>query len=144
MQRVHWTLDLHEAEILAGLLRAEGIHAFVFNEGVVRVASHQALAYGGYRVMARTSQLAQAAACIAAWRNGEFALPDNHTDTLPCPRCRSASTQADMRPRGWAFVILMLTGLPLPWRLQHRMRCRQCNTRWIREPLQASPHDHAH
>lgn len=136
MQRLHWTLDLHEAEIVAGLMRSHGIDAFVFNEGIARMAWHQALAYGGFRVMVNAHQWNEAVELFSAWRQGQFALPDEEPDVLACPRCAATDIQKDERRRGWTFVILMLFSLPMPWRWQRRVHCLRCDHRWNRNTIE--------
>lgn len=132
MRRIHWTLDLQEAEIVAGLLRAEGIDAFVFDAGVVRQNWGTALAYGGYRVMVSPLQAEQARQLLIAWRQGEYALPDDLDDALRCPRCAGTDIRPDQQRRGWSFVVVSLFGLPIPWRWQRRVHCRSCGQRWNR------------
>jgi len=143
MRRIHWTLDLQEAEIVAGLLRAEGIDAFVFDAGIVRQNWTAALAYGGYRVMVAAPQVEQGRQLLMAWRQGEYALPDDTADALHCPVCAGTDVQPDQRRRGWSFVIVYLFRVPIPWRWQRRVHCRTCNHRWNRAPGDTTPHDHA-
>lgn len=144
MRRIHWTLDLQEAEIVAGLLRAEGIDAFVFDEGVVRQNWATALAYGGYRVMVAAPQAEQGRLVLTAWRQGEYALPEEADDALHCPRCNATDIQPDRRRRGWSFVVAYVLGLPIPWRWQRRVHCRHCDYRWNRAPGDIIPDEHAH
>ena len=136
MWQVHWTMDLQEAEILAGLLRNEDIQAAVFNEGIARMCWLQSLAYGGYRVMVPPVQAQQAAELVVTWRQGAFALPSEPDTTTNCPRCRSDEVQVDGRRRGWALLISVFIGLPMPWRWSRWMACRHCKHRW---PLQHEP-----
>lgn len=137
MQRLHWTLDLHEAQIFAGLLQSEGMDAFVFNEGIVRMAWHRALAFGGYQIWVSAADHARASALLAAWRRGELALADEPDEALACPRCHAPDAQPDQRRRGWSFVVFHLFSVPLPWRWQRRVHCGRCGHRWN---WQASSH----
>ena len=50
MQRACWTADFAEANIVAGLLRANGIDASVFDAGMAQLNWMQTLAVGGYRL----------------------------------------------------------------------------------------------
>jgi len=115
MRRVHWTLDLQEAEILAGLLRAEGIDAFVFDTGIVRINWNTALAYGGYRVMVPPYHQAESRQVLTAWRQCEYALPPTNETPLACPHCGSMDIHPDRRRRGWTFVLFVMFSLPMPW-----------------------------
>ena len=50
MQEVHRTLDLQEAQILVGLLRAEGVPAWVLNDRQISLNWLYILALGGFSV----------------------------------------------------------------------------------------------
>ncbi len=130
MWQAHGTMDLHEAEILAGLLRTEGIHAVVFNEGIARVCWLESLAYGGYRVMVPAFQARVAAGLVSAWRQDAFALPPGADAGPHCPHCHGDQVQVDTRRRGWALVLSVCLGLPMPWRWSRWMSCRHCKHRW--------------
>lgn len=66
-----------DAHLLAGVLAAGGVPAVVADANHVQADLLIAPALGGVRVLAPQAWLAQAAAIIAAWERGEYALDDD-------------------------------------------------------------------
>ena len=109
LRRIDTTFDLPEAHIIVGLLRADGIDAYVFDADFVRQDWFKAIAYGGYRVMVADHDLQAARERIRAYREASTILSD--ADDPPCPACASSTYRDDPRPRRWVFALYML--LPL-------------------------------
>jgi len=135
MQRVYWTVDLLEAHVIAGFLRAEGIDAEIFDADFVRQDWLAALAYGGYRVVAADEQADTARRLIADRRANEFVLDDDDPEKPVCPRCSSLDVDDDPVPRRIAGALLfffthlsffLLPLVPFKW----RYRCDTCGKRW--------------
>ena len=142
MQRVYWTVDLLEAHVIAGFLRAEGIEAAVFDADFVRQDWLAALAYGGYRVVTDDRDAAEARRLIDHRRANEFAFDEAETDVLACPRCGSHDVVEDTpwrRVASAALFFLMLPVVSFKW----HCRCRTCGNRW-KAPPRKSYRDLAH
>jgi hypothetical protein len=143
MIRIHTTVDLLEAEILAGFLREHGVAAEVFDRDMVRQDWFRALAFGGYRVVVPSENADMARDLLRRWRTGEFDLEKDHGaegDALAierpgCVRCGSPRSEPDPWPRRWRLVCAYLLGLPILG-LRGHYRCTDCGLRW-REPSQA-------
>lgn len=113
LRRVDTTFDLPEAHIVVGLLRAEGIDAYVFDADFVRQDWFRAIAYGGYRILVADQEVPAARQHIRAYREMKPQLSD--PDDAPCPACSSTTYRDDPRPRRWVFafyLILELVQLP--------------------------------
>ena len=135
MQRVHWTVDLLEAHVIAGFLRAEGVDAEVFDADFVRQDWLAALAYGGYRVVTADEDAAAARQLIAHRQANDFALDEDDPEKPACPRCSSIDVDDDPVPRRVASAFLffflhlsvfLLPLVPFKW----RYRCDTCGKRW--------------
>lgn len=109
MLRAHWTVDLLEAHLVENLLREHGIAAWVFDADFVRQDWLKSIAMGGYRVMVAHQDAAEAAAILAAWRRGDFALEKARGDS-PCPRCGEEG-ETDPGPRRLVFLVLIAIGV---------------------------------
>jgi Putative prokaryotic signal transducing protein len=123
---VYQAYDHADAEIVAGLLRAEGCIAFVFENGLSRLKWYQVIAFGGLRVMVPDACFAQALEVLDHWRHGDYRLDCDDQ----CPRCDCTDIEENPNYRGWAFFLGSLLGLPLWPALKWRERCRACGYRW--------------
>jgi DNA-directed RNA polymerase subunit RPC12/RpoP len=135
MQRVHWTVDLLEAHVIAGFLRAEGVDAEVFDADFLRQDWLAAIAYGGYRVVTADEDAVAARKLIAHRQANDFALDEDDPEKPACPRCSSIDVDDDPVPRRVASAILfffphlsvfMFPLVPFKW----RYRCSTCGKRW--------------
>ena len=114
MRRAYWTLDLLDAHIVAQMLRHEGIDAWVFDDNIVRQNWLQAIAYGGYRVMTRTDDLAAAQKLVGDYAAGERSLAADDPEPNRCPGCNACATQDDAAARRGLFLWFFLCFLGLP------------------------------
>ena len=130
MLRVHRSFDHTEAEIVAGLLRAEGCPAYAFENGLSRLKWYQVIAFGGAVVMVPDEYLDTATDVLARWRRGDYCLDDDDR----CPRCASSDIEENPNYRGWAFFLACFLGLPLWPALKWRERCRSCGHHWKAAP----------
>lgn len=130
MHCVHRSFDHTEAEIVAGLLRAEGCTAHVFENGLSRLRWYEVIAFGGARVMVDDADLDPAIEVLARWREGDYCLEDDDR----CPRCNSSDIEENPNYRGWSFFFGCGLGLPLLPVLKWRERCKACGHRWKATP----------
>ena len=126
MRCVHRSFDHTEAEIVAGLLRAEGCPVHVFENGLSRLRWYEVIAFGGARVMVADEDLETATEVLARWRHGDYCLDDEDR----CPHCNSGDIEENPNYRGWSFFLGYFLGLPLWPMLKWRERCRSCGHRW--------------
>ena len=106
LRRVDTTFDLPEAHIIVGLLRSEGIDAYLFDADFVRQDWFRAIAYGGYRILVPDEDLSAARAHTRAYRETNPAL--SSSDDAPCPACSSLNYRDDPRPRRWVFAFYIV------------------------------------
>ncbi|HVT31176.1 MAG TPA: hypothetical protein VHE32_00905 [Rhodanobacteraceae bacterium] len=106
MVRAHWTVDLPEAHIVAGLLREEGVPAWVFDAEMVRQDWFRAIAIGGYRVVVASDDAALARAIVT--RYIETATNYAEDDMPKCPACGRHAATDDPWPRRAAFAVVMV------------------------------------
>lgn len=108
MRCVDWTAGYLDGQVIVALLRAEGLHAHLFDQHTVRQDWFQILAYGGFRVMVPASELEAARALIDSFRDGTLTLPDDANDRPACPHCGDRAGVADPRPQRRAFAAYLL------------------------------------
>lgn len=104
MRCVDWTAEYLDGQVIVALLRAEGLHAHLFDQHMVRQDWFQILAYGGFRVMVPAPEFEAARALTEAFRDGRLRLGDDPTERPACPRCRDGVGAADPRPLRRAFA----------------------------------------
>lgn len=110
MRRVCWTADFAEANIVAGLLHANGTEASVFDAGMAQLNWLETLAIGGYRVMVADADEPAAHDMITAYRRGELALSADEASGPACPKCRSHDNVENPNPRRVVFSLLLPGG----------------------------------
>jgi hypothetical protein len=115
-------LDPVEAQIVRGLLAAEGIDAHVGDEQTALANWEWRLAIGGTRLRVPEAQADRARAILAAMDAGEYSLETVAADDAVRPPDRE-STSSRM-----AWLALVLLSVPLPWR-----RRRMADAEAVRE-----------
>lgn len=70
-------LNPTEAYLLAGCLQAAGIAAVVADANLIQANYLLAIAVGGVRILVPTARASDAAAVIAAFNRGDYALADD-------------------------------------------------------------------
>lgn len=116
-----------EAHLFRARLEAGGIPAFVQDECLVQMDWLYSNAVGGVRVQVADEDAEAARAFLAD------DLPEGAPVEVACPKCGSDQTAPDERPRRFAFLAILLLGLPLLFG-RHRWRCRACHHAWTAEP----------
>jgi hypothetical protein len=107
MVRVHWTVDLPEAHIVAGLLLADDVPAFVFDDGMVRQDWFKALAIGGYRVVVAPDDVPRARPIVARYLEAYATRAYSHDEMPRCVACGTHAVADDPRPRRAVFAALL-------------------------------------
>jgi hypothetical protein len=118
------TDDWFEAHILRGLFEADGLHAVVLCEHLVRLDWTQSLAYGGYRVCVPLSQAPAAKELLDAWQRGELA--DASERCTICGGTRFVPHRSNGRRLAFAFLLIGLP-VPVPFGADHKA-CIDCGT----------------
>lgn len=114
MRRIHWAAEVQDAHLVEGLLRANGIQAWSFDSGIVRLNWMNMLAYGGCRVMVGDADVEQALQIVSAYRTGGLALQDDEADMPRCPACVTCAAHDDPAPRRGVFAFLLAYSWFLP------------------------------
>jgi hypothetical protein len=168
MRRVHTTFDLLEAHILTGMLREHGVAVWLFDADFVRQDWFKSIAYGGYRILVRDEDVAEARTLLNQYDDEELALIGEHA---LCPHCGRAAGRDDPQPRRNVFLAMIMLPImeylvflrwklspigmlvvfavqfflyaTLPWLVmgyfKWRLRCADCGFRWRQPPM----HRHA-
>ena len=74
MRRIHTTYDLLEAHLITAMLREHGIDAWLFDADFVRQDWFKSIAYGGYRILVREEDVAEARVLLNQYDDEELAL----------------------------------------------------------------------
>ena len=121
MKRAHWSSDYADAHVVEAMLKANGLHAWVFDAGVSRIDWFKTLAYGGYRVMVPDGDFERARALVASYRDGALEVGADDGDGVCCPRCGTGDAISDPGPRRRAFALLIASDV-IAWGLASTIR----------------------
>ncbi len=111
LRKIDTTFDLPEAHIIVQMLRAEGVHAELFDADFVRQDWFKAIAYGGYRIMVGDSDVAAARERIQRYRADPATFADSQDPG--CPKCGSTDYRDDPQPRRNVYLWLIFGPFPL-------------------------------
>jgi len=112
-----------EADMIVARLDAEGVKAFIPDEGMVQINPIYANAIGGIRVQVDEPDLDRAREIL------KEGLPLVDKGIAPCPLCGSGNVHYERISRRLAFASLLLIGIPLLW-IKHRWKCEDCGHKW--------------
>lgn len=117
---------LHEADQICQRLEASGIKTLIPDQGALSMNPFLANAIGGLRIQVDEKDLAAAREIVgdvpAATSPGLFT----------CPRCGSDEVQYERVSRRFAFLSLLLVGVPLLW-FKRQCTCKSCGCNWREE-----------
>ena len=115
-----------ETDALCAQLEASGIKTSVPDQGAVTANPLYANAIGGIRVQVEESDLPRALEIL------QGRLPSAARDMFACPQCGSDSVRYETVSKRFAFLTLLLIGIPLLW-LRQQCRCESCGHKWKRQ-----------
>ena len=114
---------LTEADLLCSKLEASGIKTLIPDQSTAAMQPLYSSALGGIRVQVLASDLARAQEIL------KDALPPAARGIFTCPQCGSDSVSYEKIFRRFAFLSLLLLGIPLLWYMR-RCSCSSCGHRW--------------
>ena len=117
---VNW---IAEADALCLRLEADGIKTFIPDQGAVTANPIYANAIGGIRVQVADSDLPRAREVLRTIR------PVAGRGMFECPKCGSDSVLYERISRRFAFLALLLIGIPLLW-YKRLYSCQNCGHQW--------------
>jgi len=123
MKTLKTVLSMIEADTLCATLAANGIKATIPSEGIVGANPLLANAVGGIRVEVDDGDLLRAQDIVKC--QSEAASPG----MFECPKCGSDSVNHERVSRRFAYLSLLLLGLPLLW-FRNQCTCRSCGNKW--------------
>ena len=124
---VNW---IAEADLICAKLEASGITATVPDQGTAVTQPMLGSALGGIRIQVEEADLMKARSVL------ERTPPSTARGLFQCPNCHSVSVAYENVSRRFAFLSLLLLGLPLPW-FTRRCKCNDCGHKW-KPPVQQS------
>lgn len=108
MRRAYWTADFAEANIVAGLLRANGIEASIFDAGMAQLNWMETLTIGGYRIMVADADFPGAQDLLRARQQGDMQIAD-----ADAPSSAEGDAHETIRNHPRQGVLLFLSWLNL-------------------------------
>ena len=112
-----------EADALCTQLEDNGIKTFVPDQGAVTANPLFANAIGGIRVQIDENDLPRAREIL------KDNAPTAARGMFECPECRSDSVRYENVSKRFAFLTLLLIGIPLLW-FKRQCRCEACGHKW--------------
>jgi DNA-directed RNA polymerase subunit M/transcription elongation factor TFIIS len=117
---VNW---IAEADILCAQLESAGIKTFVPDQNTASVQPLYGNAIGGIRVQINERDLPRAREIL------KDKLPPAAKGMFECPRCNSDSVRYEKVSKRFAFLSLLLIGIPLLW-FKRQCICESCGHKW--------------
>jgi len=114
---------MHEADLLCMKLQASGIKTFIPDQNTTLIQPFYSNALGGVRIQIDENDLARACEVL---KND---LPQANKGMFECPKCKSDSVAYEKISRRFAFLCLLLIGLPLLW-FKREFKCNACGHTW--------------
>ena len=114
---------LTEADVLCSKLEGNGIKAFLPDQGTVSANPLYANAIGGIRVQVDENDLERAHEIL------QGSLPSADRGMFECPKCGSDAVAYEKVSKRFAFLTLLLLGIPLLW-FKRECKCNACGHKW--------------
>jgi DNA-directed RNA polymerase subunit M/transcription elongation factor TFIIS len=118
---VNW---ISEADLLCFQLESEGIKTFVPDQNTASVQPLYGNAIGGIRVQIDERDLPRAQEILK-----DSGLPAGAKGMFECPQCHSDSVRYEKVSKRFAFLSILLIGIPLLW-FKRQCRCENCGHKW--------------
>jgi hypothetical protein len=112
-----------EADALWTLLETCGITSYMPDQGTVTIDPILSQAIGGIRIQVEENDLARAREILAD------RTPPSALGIFECPKCGSDSVRYENVSKRFAFISLILLGIPLLWR-KRQCQCNACGFKW--------------
>ncbi len=113
-----------DAHLLRMRLEASGVQAFVQDENLIQLDALYSNAIGGVRVQVADDDVSAVREFLAE----DAGLPAD-ADAVRCPKCGCTAIETERVSRRFAYISLLLLGLPLLL-IRHRLRCTSCLHTW--------------
>jgi len=119
------------AHLAKALLAANGIHAFVADDGIVAANPLLSQAIGGVRLLVRDEDAPAAIRILkqSARSGDQMDGLQGTAENTECPRCHSTATHFEKYWLRLLALTWLLLGIPLPFVLK-RWRCDRCGYTW--------------
>ncbi|MEM6821538.1 MAG: DUF2007 domain-containing protein [Verrucomicrobiota bacterium] len=123
MRTIATLADLNEAHLLRSILESEGIPAFLPDEHTIQVDWALMNAVGGIRIQVPEGLSEEGREIVARFRRDQ-----SQPLKMVCPKCGHANVRRDRRERNFAIALLVVLGIPYPWKTPYR--CLDCTHTW--------------
>ena len=120
---VNW---IGEADALCAQLEANGIRTYVPDQGMVTANPLFANAIGGIRIQVAEDDIPH------AYKILKERLPAAAKGMFECPVCGSDSVRYERVSKRFAFLVILLIGIPLLW-FKRQCTCEECGHKWKQE-----------
>lgn len=115
-----------EAHLMRMRLEEAGIEAFLLDEHMIQMDLLQSNAIGGVRVQIADEDIQAARELLSSDAGAGAAEP---LDSPACPKCGSTAVERENFSRRFAYISLLLFGIPLLF-IRRRLRCSDCLHTW--------------
>ena len=114
---------LPEADAVSLRLNAEGIETFIPDQHTILTNAMYGNAIGGIRIQVHEKDYDRAKEILHGM------IPPAAQGMFVCPVCNSDSIAYEKYSRRFAFLMLLLLGIPLLW-LKRQFFCNSCGHKW--------------
>lgn len=114
---------IHEADLVCMKLEGAGIMTFLPDQGLSTMQPLLSGAIGGIRIQVEEDDLARAREVLS------MEPPPAEQGLFRCPACDSDDVKYEQLSRRFAFLSLLLIGIPLLW-FKEQCVCRRCGRKW--------------
>jgi DNA-directed RNA polymerase subunit M/transcription elongation factor TFIIS len=115
--------SLLEADMLCMKLESTGIKTFIPDQSTTSIQPFYSNAIGGIRIQIDESDLSRARELL------RDELPQAAKGLFECPECKSDAVRYEKVSKRFAFLTLLLIGIPLLW-FKRQCKCEACGHKW--------------